>query len=556
MTALPTKLPQWYTVKANEEKGWVPETTDIVEYTNSSQNNNEVLKAWEGDIPLSNSKNPTVSIGNLKPISPIQVGGNFFAEGGILPAQLGGVPCIPGSSIRGALLSWIKQNWSKFNKDERKFWQSLIQEDKSGWKPRKIRFEAVDVQDQIKPFPLHAQQKWQLFNQKSNQLSVQWQVEVPELATQPLPQSQSSPQLSRGATQSFSAAFARPKPPKPSNSQSISINIRLKDKLTPQQKEWLENRVKEMLKEQGIGRGTASGFGRVAEKVPETGQWVLELKGMKPCIQSHAKKDNQIGKYRWSPQVLRSLLRGYFTRLALSLHSQDDAVKLTEKIFGGPSCQGELILTSFLAKRYEDSNPPKGYANIPSKIAHETWVIPVNARWRSQNLANVDVNNFVGQLLELASHLGGLGPGWRRPPHKLSRFNGYRGSELKMQSKNLFAKANVQTSLQNLMSSLRDTIACLGRIYHLQENTTARPGQIVSIWKGSAQDGLDKIVHSDRVCSSKSPNRPGWCGDSQHRPSGYSVREYKDYCLITVFDGAMEETLRQKRFTQIYPRQN
>ncbi|MDJ1178633.1 hypothetical protein PJF56_07145 [Roseofilum sp. BLCC_M91] len=48
MTALPTKLPQWYTVKANEEKGWVPETTDVVEYTNSSQNNNEVLKAWEG----------------------------------------------------------------------------------------------------------------------------------------------------------------------------------------------------------------------------------------------------------------------------------------------------------------------------------------------------------------------------------------------------------------------------------------------------------------------------------------------------------------------------
>ena len=42
-------------------------------------------------------------------------------RGGILPAQIGGVPVIPGSSVRGALLSWLNTIWATIPNDEQAF---------------------------------------------------------------------------------------------------------------------------------------------------------------------------------------------------------------------------------------------------------------------------------------------------------------------------------------------------------------------------------------------------------------------------------------------------
>jgi CRISPR/Cas system CMR subunit Cmr6 (Cas7 group RAMP superfamily) len=511
MLSLPEELPNWYTVENTEERGWTPKTKDIIEGTG----NPEVINAWKNDRNLQNSKNFTIRLDKLQVISPIQVGGISVVEGGILPAQIGGIPCIPGSSIRGALLKWIKAKWGDMASDERDFWQSLITENLSGWRPRHIRFESIFIKDSLKAFPLHAQQNWQIFNEKSKQLSVQWQLS--------------------------------PEHP-PRNSKRFSLQVLLKNNLAPAQsqyKQWLEIRLKEMLQHQGIGRGTKSGFGRLAASIP-SGKWQIQLTGMKPCVQQQDKNKNQWSKYRWSPQVLRANLRGYFTRLALPMLGKENARELTNKVFGGLNSLAKLNLTSYLLPF---NKPPIGqdlrnkYANIPAQDAHSTWLINVDC--------NSDFQGLIGALLDLASRLGGLGPGWRRPPHELKSVSGFRGSEFTV------TPANLEESLNQLINRLQEMIRNLAEENDISvlSNPVKIPGSIITIWRGETKL-WENLVH--QVCRSldnrnnPNPNRPTWCGNSQDRPSGYAVRQHKDFCLVTVFDSEVEATLNNLGFQQVW----
>jgi hypothetical protein len=517
MLPLPEKLPNWYTVEPTQERGWTPKTCDIVE----QPDNHEVINAWKiGNETFEPKKSSTytVRLDNLQIISPIQVGGGSFPEGGILPAQVGGVPYIPGSSVRGALLSWIKAKWQDLPVDERNFWSNLLASDHNSWQPRKIRFESIRLKD-LKPFPLHAQQDWQLFDQKSNKLGVQWQVS--------------------------------PKPPNPS-ADRFCLQVLLKDKPTPEHKSWLESRLTEMLQEQGIGRGTASGFGRLAKSVP-SGTWEIKLTGMKPCVQQQVTKDRQItqrGKYRWTPQVLRANLRGYFTRLALSVLDAKEAETLTKIIFGGLGCPAKLTLTSYLAQvqkprpglaQVQKPRPGdvhcEGYTNIPAQDAYQTWLIRVNCSPQFQEL--------VGGLLDLASRLGGLGPGWRRPPHVLKRFNGFRGSEFTV------TPASPEKPLNELLDYLKTSIKALAKAHSLPvlSKPISVAGSLISIWQGQSNQ-WETIVHG--VCSTGANGRPDWCGNSEKRPSGYVVRQYESHCLITVLDKTVEATLRNQGFQQVW----
>jgi hypothetical protein len=43
MLPLPEELPMWYTVEPNEERGWTPKTSDIVD----KPENQEVINAWK-----------------------------------------------------------------------------------------------------------------------------------------------------------------------------------------------------------------------------------------------------------------------------------------------------------------------------------------------------------------------------------------------------------------------------------------------------------------------------------------------------------------------------
>jgi hypothetical protein len=502
MLPLPTELPQWYTVEPTEEKGWTPKTSDILE----KPENQDIIQAWKGTFEPNPSHTYTIRLDKLQVISPIQVGGGSFPEGGILPAQISGVPYIPGSSVRGAFLHWLQVKWQDLSTAEQEFWSTLLTANRQSWQPRTIRFESIRLKN-LKPFPLNPQQSWQVFNQKSNKLGIQWQV---------------SPHH----------------PPRPSPDR-FCLQVLLKDNPTVEQKSWLENRLTEMLQEQGLGRGTASGFGRLAKSVP-SGQWELQLTGMKPGVQPHSPKDKQIGKYRWSPQVLRANLRGYFTRLALYLLNCDRAEKLTSIIFGGLGCPAQLTLTSYLAqvvKPRPGDIPSNSYTNIPAQVADQTWRISVNC--------NSPFQDLVGGLLDLASRLGGMGPGWRRPPHQLERFNGFRGSEFTV------TPANSEQPLNELINYLKDVIRNLAQRYGLRllPNPVSVPGSIISIWRGKSDQWCD-IVHG--VCSTTAKNRPDWCGNTQNRPSGYAVRHYESYCLITVFDSRVEATLRQQGFQSIW----
>jgi len=503
MLPLPETLPKWYTVEPQKNRGWTPQTSDIIR----NNQNRDITNAWDGTFTPLPTKNATHTLKSLQVRTPIQVGGGSLPEGGILPAQIGGVPVIPGSSVRGALLSWLNTIWATIPNDEQAFWQTLLQADHSGWQPRKIRFETIWLRD-LKPFPLHAQQKWQLFDEKSKQLGVQWQV---------------SPN------------------PNTVNPDKFVLQVQLPQTPTPEQKAWLDNRLKEMLLQQGIGRGTASGFGRLSEHTPQ-GKWQLTLTGMKPCVQNHVPKIKQTGEYRWSPQVLRANLRGYFHRLALSVLAPTQAQQLTDTIFGGLGCPAQLVLPSYIQpilKTIKNDKVPKdGYANIPAKVAHEDWRIIVDC--------NDPFQDLIGHLLDLASRLGGLGPGWRRPPHELERFNGFRGSKFSIDDH------TPDLDLATLIKTLKSQIKRLAQANNLSIPKTPpkpAPGHIVSIWQAPPQQWWD-IVHG--VCSTQNSKKPAWCGSSERRPSGYAIRQYETHCLATVFDPAVEDTLKAHGFDRIW----
>lgn len=505
MALLPETKPRWYQIDPDREKGWTPQTSDIT----SHPENKEIFGAWSGTYYPSSPTNYTVKINRLRVISPIQVGGGSLPEGDTLPAQINGVPCIPGSSTRGAFLSWLRDNLSEFSQEEQQFWYSLMSEDRQSWQPRKIRFETILLKN-LKPYPLNPQQPWQVFDQGNNLLGIQWQV---------------SPKH----------------PPNPEGADKFDLHIIIKPTANNDQKEWVKKRVNQFLEERGIGRGTASGFGRLARSVPD-GKWEIELTGMKPCVQPHQPNENQNGEYRWNPQVLRANLRSYFTRLALAWLSPDQAEQLTNQIFGGLGCPARLRLTSYLRPigRTIQGNSD-GYTNIPARVAHSVWKIPVNC--------NDSLQDLVGDLLELSSRLGGLGPGWRRPPHKLESFGGYRGSQFS------YRPNNPDIDLSDLIQRLDHRVKSLAQEYNyrLFQQPQQITGGINSIWQGSSEQWRE-IVHG--VCSTSNPssNRPEWCGNSNTRPSGYAVRQYEDHCLMTVFDPEVEATLQSKEFERIWSR--
>jgi len=498
MSSLPTECPRWYQVdeELKTPKGWTPKTSDITEI----KKNHDITNAWNGTYYPDTSRNFTVNINRLKILSPIQVGGGSFPEGGILPAQIGGVPIVPGSSIRGVFLSYLKGIWQTFSSEEESFWSSLINSEKTGWQPQKIRFASILLKN-LKAFPLNPQQNWQVFDEANNKLGIQWQVS-------PHDQGIGHPAASQ-----------------------FSLQVTLKTPPSQTQKQWLQKRLETMLKEQGIGRGTRSGFGRLGASIPP-GKWEIKLTGMKPCVQQLNNNENIHGKYRWSPQVLRAHLRSYFTRLALVHLKRSDAEALTETIFGGFGRVAKLTLTSYLVN-IQHGLASNGYANIQAQVAHATWNIQVSC--------TDEFFTLVGRLLELSSRLGGLGPGWRRPPHRLERFNGFRGSQFTVNT-------DYQgESIADLMKNLQQEIKKQAQRFNFQVINQVKPqkGMIISIFRGKPEQ-WEEIVHG--VCSTNAPNRPNWCGKSNTRPSGYGVRQHSDHCLITVFDPQVEATLQAEGF--------
>lgn len=523
MASLPTTQPLWYQIDpGNPEKGWIPKTEHII-ISPQKPENKVIREAWYAKNQLAYAPPSKKATLTAQILTPIQVGGIRVTNEMTLPAQIGGYPCIPGSSLKGALLSWLRRPHPTMSPEEQTFWQSLIEPNGQGWKPRAIRFESTPLKN-LEPYPLNPQQSWQVLNNQEDRtrLAIQWQ--------------------------------AGPQEPPTPNPDKVAFQVNLRHSPTPQQKTWITQRLQETLLHQGIGRGKASGFGRLGKT--SQGQWTIKLEGMKPAIQTRNLKDGINGQYRWSPQVLRAHLRGWFTRIALSQMTQANAINLTNQVFGGLGRPARLNLTSFRVyagrtlgtngqtSKTSDNN---GYANILRQDAEETWKI--------EALCNSDFIPLVDALLELSQRLGGMGPGWRRPPHSFRNGTVYRGSRFTTTTQ------NSHQSLPDLIASLQAQIQYLARQYNLPiaPPNPLPQGSIHSIWQSNKPDHwYDTIVHG--VCrTSNNPGRPAWCGSSKTRPSGYTVRQHKghqpqdNYCLITIFEATIAPTLQAQRFAQIWP---
>jgi len=249
---------------------------------------------------------------------------------------------------------------------------------------------------------------------------------------------------------------------------------------------------------------------------------------------------NITGKYRWSPQVLRATLRGWFLRLALREFSRQDGEKLTTYIFGGFGSPAQLNLVSYRMFAGREIGPGnqgnnRDYSNIPSAVVNQDWQIGVKC--------NQECRGLVDRLLELAQRLGGIGPGWRRPPHEM-RNNVFRGSEFLTQTESR------EMELSHLFSELQQDIRDLATQLRITINTRRELGCIDSVWESKDTESWKQIVHG--VCATSNRNKPQWCG-STNKPSLYAVREKENSCVITSFDPTVNGTLGSQGFTRIWP---
>ena len=147
--------------------------------------------------------------------------------------------------------------------------------------------------------------------------------------------------------------------------------------------------------------------------------------------------------------------------------------------------------------------------------------------------------------MSLASKLGGLGKGWRRPPH--NKFKETINYDLYMGSSFSITPENTNSSVQSLLENLKKQIGELAKNRGIKLVTFEEPplGSIVSVWHSMTWNG--EIVHD--ICSTNKKNRkgqkkPSWCG-GQNRPSGYAICDRGNYYIMTVFDRKIEEKLRE-----------
>lgn len=168
-------------------------------------------------------------------------------------------------------------------------------------------------------------------------------------------------------------------------------------------KEWLENALKI-----GIGSRVSSGYGRALGQVSHLPHsqssnfelWTQGMYGSEP-----PSRENQWqGSPEFRPTAVRGILRYWFRAVALGLYDAATCQTLEEELFGKLSQQGQISISVLFNSDIKKVNPyPYLYTGrICLEAAEEKYL------------------NLVSRLLILASHLGGVGRGSRRPLHLLN----------------------------------------------------------------------------------------------------------------------------------------
>lgn len=228
-------------------------------------------------------------------------------------------------------------------------------------------------------------------------------------------------------------------------------------------KTWLEN----ALKSGGIGCRVSSGYGRALGQEPlfdyhQSYNFELWTQGMYGSVPP-SKENGWQGVAEFRPTAIRGILRYWFRAVALGLYDADTCQTLEETLFGKLGQQGKISISTIVNP--DSKQNPYLYAGRIYLEAKEKKYL-----------------DLISKLLVLASHLGGVGRGSRRPLHLL---NGrMRGCHWFVDGENLPLEYDTQkwetffTQLKTVFQAVKTSIG----------SYTSDPGR----HKARQQDVLDK----------------------------------------------------------------
>lgn len=214
---------------------------------------------------------------------------------------------------------------------------------------------------------------------------------------------------------------------------------------------WLENALKV-----GIGSRVSSGYGRAlgqqaAFSHHKSFDFELWTQGMSGCNPREVE---------FRPTAIRGIVRYWFRAVAMALYNKQTCQDLESRLFGTLGKQGELVISTLV-------NPP-------------TEINPYRYNGKIYLEAKTsEVLQLASQLLILASHLGGVGRGSRRPLHLLDER--MRGCHWEVEIPLHYDKSAWQNLFQEVQAAFQAIDAAVG-------NQTYSPGSP----QGRKQDVLDR----------------------------------------------------------------
>ncbi|NEP00138.1 MAG: hypothetical protein F6K58_15955 [Symploca sp. SIO2E9] len=352
-----------------------------------------------------------------------------------------GIPHIPASSLKGVARAWAEKHHS--NQDEVKELLGMLE----GKVAKAAKIEILDA------FPTEPclsvdvatpQWHWRIQNQHQN---VIYNPEPHPLLNLEKPQ-----------------LFIGLRPTVPKYADKVSLV-----------KQWLEKG----LRTSGLGSRVSGGYGRTLGRESNLVHtqsfdfelWTQGMYGSNPPT----KENNYQGDVEFRPTAIRGILRYWFRAVALGLYDQTTCLTLEEELFGNLGQQGKIAISTRV-------NPPT-HQN-PYLYSGKILLEVIEHKTEPKKAQKQKYLELVEQLLILASHLGGVGRGSRRPLHLLNeRMRGchwlvYRDRE------NLPLAYNKQ-QWQSLFNSVQDAFKA---VEPSSKNYTSNPGTP----KQRQQDALDR----------------------------------------------------------------
>ncbi|WP_107667200.1 RAMP superfamily CRISPR-associated protein [Cyanothece sp. BG0011] len=231
-------------------------------------------------------------------------------------------------------------------------------------------------------------------------------------------------------------------------------------------KKWLENALKT-----GIGSRVSSGYGRslgthTTANFSQSFDFELWTQGMYG-YNPPAKSNGYTGTPEFRPTAIRGILRYWFRAIALSLYPPNICLEKEEELFGKLGQLGKINI-------YTNTNPTRQQ----NPYFYDGKIIIEASEKKYLDLTK--------QLLILASHLGGIGRGSRRPLHLL---NGrMRGCHWEIFDNNYPLQYNqeqwksliddLHQKFQSIDSSTSDKVSAPGHYQQRKQDVLDRHAQI------------------------------------------------------------------------------